>query len=189
MRYGSDVSIPDALRATVLRRLRRLERIERAILMRASVVGRHFDLLTVVATADHSEATVRTALASASSLQLVVAWHRDRYSFRHALTHEIIYAEFLNGRIRPLHARIARRLERTLRRGEPVLDELAYHAWAAGDAKRALRYNELAGDGAVAVHARDDARQYYIRARSLIEIGSRGYSRLTEKLNTIDGVR
>jgi predicted ATPase len=182
------VSIPDALRATVLRRLGRLERTERGILMRASVIGRHFDLRTAVATADRSEATVRNALASACTSQLIVAWHSDRYSFRHALTHEIIYAEFVNARIRPLHARIARMLERTLRGGEPVLEELAYHAWAAGDVKRTLRYNELAGDGAVAVHAYDDARRYYNRARSLVEIGSYGFSRLCEKLGTIDAM-
>ena len=42
------MSIPDALRATVLRRLGRLERTERGILMRASVIGRHFDLRTAV---------------------------------------------------------------------------------------------------------------------------------------------
>jgi predicted ATPase len=187
--YRSGVPIPDSLRAAVLRRLRRLGRTDRAVIMRAAVIGRSFDVRTLLAAAVHSEATVRAALARASALQLVVPSDGERYSFRHALTQDIVYAEFANGRVRPLHARIARALERTLRTGDPVLAELAYHAWAARDSKRGLRYNELAGDQAAAVHAYDDARFFYARARSLLDIGSAQYARLTEKLGAVEAAR
>ena len=186
LRYRIGVSISDALRATVLRRFRRLDRVERSIVMRASVIGRDFDLHVAVAVAACSEARARAALENACSLELVIASGRDRYSFRHALTHDIIYDELLKTRIRPLHRRITRVLEGTLSSGQPVLEELAYHSWVAGDARRALRYNELVGDHAAAVHAGDDARRYYSRARSMTEIGSLGYSRLTEKLHAVE---
>jgi predicted ATPase len=179
------VQIPEALRSTVRRRLQSLDRYARAVIMRASVVGRDFDLHVVAATATRPPADVRSALERACSLQLLFESGCDRYSFRHALTRDIIYAELLETRVRPLHRRIARVLERAHDSQEIPLEELAYHSWAGGDARRALRYNELAGDNAAAVHAREDARQYYSRARSLTEIDSAAYYRLTQKLRAI----
>ena len=166
--------IPDALRTTVLGRIWRLARFERAVVMRASVIGRRFDLHVLMATASCPETAVRAALEQARGLQLIAPDEPggERYSFRHALTRDIIYAEFLAVRVRPLHRRIARALERAVRPGNMPLQDLAYHSWAAGDAKRALRYNELAGDNAAAVHAHENARTHYSRARSLIEVDS-----------------
>jgi predicted ATPase len=65
------------------------------------------------------------------------------------------------------------------------IDDLAYHSWAAGDARRGIRYNELAGDRAAGVHAEAEARTYYERARGMCEIASHAYARLTEKLHAL----
>jgi predicted ATPase len=167
-----------------------MDRIERAVVMRASVIGRRFHVAVLTATASCSEAQVRSALEHACALQLVVEDDpaRERYSFRHALTRDVIYEELLSGRVRPLHRRIARVLEHLATSGDVALDDLAYHAWAAGDVRRGLRYNELAGDRAAAVHASDDARTYYARARGLLPVDSCVYARLTEKLRTIESV-
>ncbi len=178
--------IPDAVRTTVLARLRRLGRADQTVILRASVIGRHFALRVAVAAAARPEVEVRVALEHARGLQLVVPAGHERYSFRHALTRDILYAEFIGARTRPLHRRIASVLERTLRAGEPVLEALAYHAWAAGDEKRAPLYNELVGDNAASVHAYDDARRYYARARSVVDAESAAYTRLTQKLHAID---
>lgn len=180
--------VPAALRASVLRRLRALEIIEREILLRASAIGREFDLALAVAAADRADEAVHAALERARALQFLEALAADRYSFRHALTREIIYGELLGEHIPPLHRRIAKALEVAFEAGEPVLEALAHHAWTGRDARRGLRYNELAGDNAAAVHAYEDARRYYRRARSLIEIGSLGYGRLTEKLRAFGEV-
>lgn len=178
--------ISGVLRNTVLKRLQSLDRYARAVVMRASVVGRAFDLHVVAATALRSEAEVRSALAQACNLQLIFEVGEDRYAFRHALTRDIIYAELLDARVRPLHRRVTRVLERSPYSKETSIEELAYHSWAGGDAGRALRYNELAGDNAAAVHALDDARRYYSRAKSLAEIDSPAYDRLMRKLRSID---
>jgi predicted ATPase len=163
-----------------------MDRVERAVVMRASVIGRRFQVAVLTATANFPEARVRAALERACSLQLVVEDDpsRERYAFRHALTRDVIYEELMKGRVRPLHRRIARVLERMAPGGD-TLDDLAYHAWAAGDVRRGVRYNELAGDRAAAVHARDDARTYYVRARGLLPVESDAYARLAEKLRTI----
>ena len=107
---------------------------------------------------------MRAAPERACSLQLVLESGADLYSFRHALTRDIIYAEFLEARTRPLHRRIAKVLEKS---------------------RRSQLYNELAGDKAASLHAPDDARRYYTRARSPTEIDSAAHSRLTEKLRAI----
>jgi predicted ATPase len=183
--YRRDVAIPDAVRASVLRRIQSLDRTARAVLMRASVIGRRFDLRLLMATTTCPGDRVRRAIEQACDLQLLVAEdpQGERFAFRHGLTRDIIYAECLAGRIRPLHRRIATALERTMRSGNVGLEDLAYHFWAAGDAPRALLYNERAGDDAAAVHALEDARIYYARARSLVDLDSSAYLRLTEKLS------
>jgi predicted ATPase len=155
--------------------------------MRASVIGREFDLDVLAATSTRSEAHLRVALREACKLQLLIERGNSRYSFRHALTRDIVYSEFLEIKTRPLHRRIARVLERLRHARNVSLEELAYHAWAGGDVRRALRYNEIAGDIAVAVHASTDAQRYYARARSLIEMDSVAYRRLTEKLDAVGG--
>jgi predicted ATPase len=180
------VPIPDVVRSTILRRLRRLSRGARDVVVHASVVGRDLSPDVVAAAARRSEPQVREALEEACRLQLLMESGPGRYSFRHALTRDVIYEEFLDARTRPLHRRIARMLERTRALRDVPLEELAYHSWAGGDARRALEYNELAGDRAIVVHACDDARRHYARARSLVEIDSAAYQRLTEKLKTAE---
>ena len=183
------MAIPDAVRTTVLRRMQRLDDTERAVLARAAVIGRRFDLRVLVATGASSSERVVAALERALALQLVEpdGSTPGRYSFRHALTRDIVYEEFLSGRVRPLHRRIAAELERMLREGDVALEDLAFHAWSAGDTRRGLRYNELAGDRALAQHAPDDARAYYARALSLVDLASPDYVRLTSKLRAAGG--
>jgi predicted ATPase len=188
MRYRCRVSIPDELRSTVLRRLSQLTRTERSVVMRAAAVGRHFRVSVLADVAARDETAVRAVLERASALQIVEASGPDRYAFRHALTRDIIYEECFNGPVRALHRRIARALEKA-GGGNEALADLAYHAWASGDCRRSVRYNERAGDNAAALHADDDARRYYQRARSTMAFGSTAYVRLTEKLRAIGTAR
>jgi predicted ATPase len=177
--------IPEIVRRTVLKRLQSLDRAARAVVMCAAVAGRRFDVSVVAAAARLPEADARSALERACDLQLLLEVEGDRYAFRHALTLDIVYAELRNARVRPLHRRIARVLEQSRHERDVPLEMLAYHSWAGGDARRALRYNELAGDEAAAVHARADARRYYSRAQSLTEVNTAAFCRLSEKLRFI----
>ena len=169
-----------------MRRLRRLDRVARAVVLRASVIGQRFDLRATLAISAFGESQVRAALAQACRLQILESADGRRFWFRHALTRDVVYAELQAERIRPLHRRLARFLETMHESGESVLEALAHHAWAGADERRALRYNELAGDRAVAVHAGAEACKYYARARSTTEIDSSDYARLTNKLRAIE---
>ncbi len=164
-----------------------MERGERAIVMWASVIGFRFALSTLIDASARDETRVRAALDCARVLALVEPEQPEgsHFCFRHALVREIVYSEFVNIPVRKLHRRIARALKRTAPQdGEPVA-ELAYHYWAGGDARRALRYNELAADSAAAVHARADARMLYLRALSLAEPASASYARLQKKMELV----
>ena len=163
--------------------MQRMTDFERVVVMHASVIGRRFDVDVLVETAAGPERDVRAALERACSLDLLVAETEpnDAYTFRHALTRDIIYTELLTLAVRPIHGRIARALERAPERGAR-LEQLAYHSWAAGDVRRCVKYNELAGDGAAAIAAFDDAKSYYSRARSLVAMDSPAAKRLDRKL-------
>jgi predicted ATPase len=188
VRYSHEVNIPEEIRASVLRRIRSLNRVERAAIMRASIIGRRFEVGVLASIVSCSDATLLAALDRASDLQLIASEGTgESYIFRHALTRDIIYAELLAARVRPLHHRVGRALEKCGSPDGRSLESLGYHFWAAGDGKRCLRYNELAGDNAAAIHACDDARVYYARARSAAEVDSVAYARLTQKLAISSG--
>ncbi len=130
------------------------------------------------------EECVREALDKVCALQFVVreSSSGDWYAFRHALIRDVVYEEFVATRLRPIHRRIARALERCPHAEEIALDDLAYHSWLARDAVRGRRYNEMAGDLAVAAFADAEAQVYYARAREFAIQNSKLYRRLTSKL-------
>ncbi len=84
-----------------------------------------------------------------------------------------------------LHRRIGGALERSSLLHSDALPELAHHYGLAGDAERARRFNELAGDRAASVHAIADARTYYQRAQSLLHRKSVAFARIARKLNAL----
>ncbi len=152
--------------------------------MYASVMGQRFRLAVLAAATGLSEERVRAVLEKASVLQFVMCedGESDWYAFRHALIRDIAYEEFIGNRVRPIHRLIARALERCADAKHVPIDDLAYHSWAAGDAERCVRYNELAGDRAAGAFANHDARIYYARAREFADPNSEHYRRLTGKL-------
>lgn len=179
--HRATAPIPDEVRAAVLERVRQLDRRARAILMCASVIGRCFDVSVLTATCARSRDDIRAALECACTLQLLEEDRGcgERFVFRHALTRDVLYAELLAVRTRPLHRRIARALETTP--GAPF-EDVAYHWWAAGDRRRGFWANERAGDLAAEVHANGVALVHYSRALGLAELDSPSYNRLNEKI-------
>jgi predicted ATPase len=187
MQPSAGTMISEALRSSVLERIRLLDRRARAVLLCASVIGRRFDFAVLAATAACAPADIRTALQRACALQLLVAEDcaGQRFVFRHALTRDVVYAELLSAPTRPLHRRIARALE-TVTSGVAI-EEIAYHWWAARDRRNGLRSNELVGDHAAAIHAADVALVHYNRAMALADARSKSYARLCDKIRIIHG--
>jgi DNA-binding CsgD family transcriptional regulator len=175
-RAASD--LPMTIRAAVLERCASLDETSRAILARAAVLGRRFDATLLANICEEPLERIFTGLRRLRDLQLIeeVSATPVAYAFRHALTREAVYETMLRDELIPLHQSILEALERD---GASAYD-LGYHAWAARNAAQALRYNELAGDEALTVHAYADARLCYERALiGAHDAGVRG--RLQEK--------
>ncbi len=174
-RASSD--LPMTIRAAVLERCASLDETSRAILARAAVLGRRFDAALLANICREPLERIFAGLRRLRDLQLIeeVSATPVAYAFRHALTREAVYETMLRDELIPLHQSILEALE-----PDGSAYDLGYHAWAALNATQALRYNELAGDEALTVHAYADARLCYERALiGAQDAGVRG--RLQEK--------
>lgn len=83
--------------------------------------------------------------------------------FKHGLTRDVIYRA-IGLKERPaLHRRVVKALEEEASRSgeQPLLDALAYHYFASGDAARAVPYAIRAGDAALTAGALDHAQDHY----------------------------
>lgn len=154
---------PLSIRAGVLARFERLTPAQRNVLLCAAVIGRSFTAPLLAGLTGVSLAQLSHALASARDA-LLVRDPRDpseQFEFRHAITREILYRELLWGQAKTMHGEIARCLE-----ADPGGDAVAIaHHWAAaGEAARAVRAFETAGDEAAARNAYRDAEAAYRRA-------------------------
>ena len=160
---SSGAALPKTVRATLLERLRPFSDDERRVVKQAAVIGRTFSLRLLATTAGAEPGDLLPTLRRARDFQLVEEVVPGVFRFRHGLTREAIYGDFLGAEVQPLHRTIARALE-DAPEDERSLEALAFHWWAAGDSERSLRYNERAGDAAGRVHAHEDAIAFYERA-------------------------
>jgi DNA-binding CsgD family transcriptional regulator/anti-sigma regulatory factor (Ser/Thr protein kinase) len=102
--------------------------------------------------------------------QLVVEESAERFAFRHALTREAIYADLLVRERVALHREVAAALERSNPESlDGVVEALAYHAWEAGDWKRAAIHAARAAQHALALSAPREAVAHLDRAFSASE--------------------
>ncbi len=158
-----DGDLPQTVRATLLDRLRPFDESERRVVTQAALIGRTFSLDLLAATLEADPGTLIPALRRARDFQLVEEVTPKVFRFRHGLTRDAIYSEFLGAELQPRHRAIAIALE-SVPAEQRSIEALAYHWWAAGEAARAARYNELAGDAAARIHAHEDAIAFYERA-------------------------
>jgi DNA-binding CsgD family transcriptional regulator/tetratricopeptide (TPR) repeat protein len=166
--------LPVTVRATLLERLRPFNEDQRRVVTQAAVIGRSFGLELLSTTLGVDRARILPALRRARDFQLVEEVTPDVFRFRHGLTREAIYSDFLSAEAAPLHRTIAVALE-SGPGGDGSLEALAYHWWAAGDASQTVRYNIMAGDAAGRIHAHADAIAFYERALdSAVDTALRG---------------
>jgi len=148
----AEMRIPNTVRDTILQRLERLGRDDVAVLSAASVMGRSFDLDSLIAVSALSEGPVLSALEASVTAQLIEEEGAlGRYRFRHALTREAVYEDLVVPRRQQLHSRVADVLSS---RPEHAAVDLANHLLMAG------RYDEAVAMCVAAADAADQARAY-----------------------------
>lgn len=182
-RRVTDIAIPESVRVAVGLRTARLSATARRALQVASIVGRRFSFELLRAVADVPEEAMLADLRAAMDAQLVVAERdeggNERYAFRHALTREVILGELLQPERRLLHGAVGRALE-TATDKDPTRDaeDLAYHFDEAGDASRAWRYHEIAGQTALGAFAFARSLRHFERALELAPAGDQSVAAL-----------
>ncbi len=167
-RQKSSGTLPTSIRALILDRLTRVRPEDRSVLDHAAVLGQEFAVETLASIIGRERADVLASLRRLRDLNLVAeeAQPSSRFGFRHGLTRQTVYDELLSIDTRALHARILAVLAASADE-PPLVDDLAYHAWKAGDDDATLRYSEAAGDAALAVRAGEQAATYYERVLAI----------------------
>jgi len=155
--------VPRSLQAAVRERLAAFSDSERTVLSYAAVIGRNFSLALLGELLGPVDDPIVSTLRKARNAQLIVEDDDgETFSFRHALTREIVYGEVLRTEARPLHRRLALSLIESAPDDE--LAAIAYHAWRSGDAELAQTWNTRAGDRSSSVFAHVAAITHFERA-------------------------
>ena len=171
--------IPDTLRHLIERQLERLPEPEQRLLEVASVAGVEFAAAEAAAglltEQDNVEATCERLARTGQWLRAagVAEWPdgtiSGRYSFLHAVHHEVVYAQLAEVRRVQLHRHIAARKEMAYgeRVGE-IAAEMAAHFAAGRDLQRAVTYSRQAAETAVRRHAHQEATAHLTKGLELL---------------------
>ena len=174
-----DVHVPPTLTGVLQARLDSLPSKERALLQRASVVGRLFWDMAVAELAAGEESgfekdELAPLLRAVRDRELIFRREHstfigtDEYTFKHALLRDVTYETVLLKLRRVYHRQVAAWLEAAARdRLGEYLGLIAGHYELAGDQAKAVEYLQRAGDKACLAYAHQEAVEYYRRALTL----------------------
>jgi class 3 adenylate cyclase/tetratricopeptide (TPR) repeat protein len=155
------VQIPDRVQAVLAARIDRLPEDRKSFLQAGAVIGKDLPVSLLQAVSGVPAEQVLGNLAELEEAQFLrtTSLYPDlAYSFRHALTHDVVYSTLLKEQRRSLHARIVDALEALYpdRRSEHV-ERLAHHALGAELWFEAVAYLREAAGKAVARSANREA--------------------------------
>jgi len=176
--------IPPTLVGVLQSRLDSLPAEERAILQRASVVGRTFWDRAVAyisaAVGELGDAEVTELLQALRDREMVfnrptsLFADADEYIFKHAVLRDVTYESVLKRVRRLYHGWVAEWLiEHSGERAEEYTGLIADHLELAGETERAVAYLRRAGEQAAARFAHAEAITYFTRALGLLATEAR----------------
>ena len=155
------IQVPATVQAILAARIDRLPSEDKRLLQAAAVIGRDVPFPLLQAIAEEPEEALRRSLAhlqAAEFLYETSLFPELEYTFKHVLTHEVVYGSLLQERQRILHARILEAIERLYPdRPSERVDPLAYHALRGEVWGKALVYLRQAGAKAMAQSAYREA--------------------------------
>ena len=166
-RPQDELALPVGITDLMARRLHRLSAEARRVLMTAAVIGRSFDVATLLAASGDAEDGVLDAVdegVAAAVLEHGPGGSGDRYVFAHALLVDAMLRGTNTRRLARIHRSVARALESRVPR--PVAD-LARHYEHAGDVDRAGTAAMEAGALAMTMFAFAEAAAFFRMAERL----------------------
>lgn len=166
------LDFPTTIRGVIAGRVDLLAPAEQLTLKVASVVGPVFTdlILRSVYPIDAEPRAIADHLSAFTALDLTIPLPPapdPRHSFRHAVTHEVVYDLLLASQRARLHRAIATWLEGQLRPEADASALLAHHWERAGEPTRARAYLLVSGERALALGAYQEAIAAFERALAL----------------------
>jgi tetratricopeptide (TPR) repeat protein len=185
-----EINVPENVRLIIDRRLKRLDENEKLVLAGAAVIGRSFSfqLLTEINHVDVDE--LFTIIEKAQQMGIIVPSSEGPerpFNFAHELVRQTLLADISIPRQERLHARVAEAIERlhpdaASDRARDIADHLV-KAGSFADRQRLVHFLTLAGRGALAAAAFEEAVRSFRRALSyLTEVDLRERAELLSSL-------
>ena len=167
------IQVPATVQAILAARIDRLSPEYKRLLQAASVIGKDVPFGLLLAISELAEEDLRRGLAHLQTAEFLyeAALFPDlEYTFKHALTLEVVYASLLRDQRRALHARIVGAIEDMWsgRLSEHV-DRLAGHAFRGELWDKALLYGREAGGRAASRSAYREALVVLERTKEALE--------------------
>ena len=180
--------LPDSVRATIERKIERLDETSRKLLVTASVQGHEFDSAVVADVTGSDPADVEEALEALDRVHALVRRVHDqelpdrtlsvRYRFVHVLYQNVLYASLQPTRRASLSGKVAQSLvTHHGERDHAIASELAMLFEAARDARQAARWFFEAAQHAVGLIALREAVTLSRRGLAAVELVPEGPER------------
>ena len=159
-----EAGVPESVKDLLLRRVRRLDELERAALAAAAVLGAEFELDALERVTGLDSEALLEAMddALAESVLVETPDAIGRYRFAHALIRETVDNQLSATRRARLHRRAGEALEALHADAlDDVAAALAHHFAVAGDDRRRFEYDVRAARAAARVYAGEQALVHY----------------------------
>jgi class 3 adenylate cyclase/tetratricopeptide (TPR) repeat protein len=164
----TSIDMAPTVQAVLAARIDRLSSTNKRLLQCAAVIGKDVPFALLRAISDESDDEIHGglhALQTAEFLYEATLFPEVKYTFKHALTHEVAYGSLLHDRRRVLHLRIAEAIEalypdRLTEHSEP----LAHHAFRAESWGKAVTYLRESGAKALARSAHRESAAHLEQA-------------------------
>ena len=148
---GQTLPLPLTVQGVLAARLDRLPQEAKHLVQYAAVIGTDVPVPLLQAIAELPEAELQRALAHLQAAEFLAETRlvpERSYTFKHALTQEVVYESLLQERRCALHAGVVEALERLAPdRLADQVEQLAYHAVRGEVWDKALTYGRQAGVG------------------------------------------
>ena len=163
------IQVPSTVQAVLAARVDRLSVEDKRLLQSASVIGKDVPFVLLQAIAEASPDELPTSLRSLQAAEFLYEtslFPEVEYTFKHALTHEVVYGRLLDEQRRLLHARIVGALE-SLHSGGRLSEQvewMAHHAIRGEVWDKAVAYCRQAGARAMTRSAYQEAAARFEQA-------------------------
>jgi DNA-binding NtrC family response regulator len=168
----SRIEVPITVQAVLAARIDRLPPEERHLLQTASVIGKDVPLPLLRAMINGAEEDLWRGLSHLQAAEFLYETQRSahpEYTFRHILTHEVVYGSLLPERTTMLHAKVLQAIEQLY--GDRLTEQaeiLAHHALRGEVWDKAVDYLRETGAKAWARGALLESLERYEQALALL---------------------